>query len=111
MIIRITLNTTGHPPWKLAAAELVFTDEDDPRLNGLVLSGFTIGKSRVEPGALNITVPSRDYTTTGPDGKPAKRTWTFLRALHAADNDTLTQNLLRHIKDAYEDALKRTGDP
>lgn len=111
MIIRILRNTTGRPAWKLADASLVFTDDDDPRLNGLVLSGFTIGTSKVEPGALNITVPSRDYTATGLDGKPIKRTWTFLRALHAADQDTLIQNLLVAIKDAYEATLTKDPDP
>ena len=111
MVIRIVLNKKKEPPWKLADASLVFTEDDDPLLAGLVLSGFTIGASRFPSGEVNITLPSRKYQIMGSGGTREERTWNYLRAAHPEDQDALITKLLEAIRDAYTDALGRKEDP
>jgi len=105
--IKIVRNTRGKPTWKLADASIVFTDEDDPLLAGLVLSGFTIGTGRT-PDTVNITLPSRKYLIKGDKGVMEERVWNYLRSLDPDENKTRIDQLLTAIDDAYHTAKGST---
>ena len=57
LTITILPNDTGHPPGKLADAELRFTESP---LGGLKLIGFAIWERRGGAGR-NVTFPARQY--------------------------------------------------
>ena len=72
MVVKITANDKGHPPGKLADAELHF---DDGALEGLKLIGFGIWERRGGHG-LNVTFPARQYAVNG-----ERRSFALLRPI------------------------------
>jgi len=109
-VIKIKLNTSGKPSWKLAEATLLFDERDGPLLAGLALSGFTLGTSKY-PGSVNVTVPSRKFIVRNAEtGVSEERTWNYLRPTLDTDKEAL-QRLLKAISDAYDDVLLKTGGP
>lgn len=106
-VIKIKLNTSGKPSWKLAEATLIFTPDDGPLLDGLELGGFTIGTSKF-PGSVNVTVPSRKYLVRNTEtNAQEERTWNYLRPVSSTDKDSLPR-LLKAISDAYDDVELKT---
>src|SRR5438132_11016336 len=89
MTIKITPNEKGHPPGKLADAELHFADGP---LAGLKVIGFSIWERRGGNGR-NVTFPARSYSING-----ERRSFALLRPVV----DTTAQNALRErILEAY----------
>ena len=84
LVIKITANDKGHPPGKLADAELHFTDGV---LGGLKLIGFAIWERRGGNGR-NVTFPARQYAVNG-----ERRSFALLRPI----NDTGAQNRVREL--------------
>ena len=72
MVVKITANDKGHPPGKLADAELHFTDG---ALDGLKLIGFSIWERRGGNGR-NVTFPARQYAVDG-----ERRSFALLRPI------------------------------
>ena len=72
MVVKITANDKGHPPGKLADAELHFTDG---ALDGLKLIGFSIWERRGGTGR-NVTFPARQYAVNG-----ERRSFALLRPI------------------------------
>jgi hypothetical protein len=72
MVVKITANDKGHPPGKLADAELHFTDG---ALEGLKLIGFGIWERRGGTGR-NVTFPARQYAVNG-----ERRSFALLRPI------------------------------
>jgi hypothetical protein len=72
MVVKITANDKGHPPGKLADAELHFTDG---ALEGLKLIGFSIWERRGGNGR-NVTFPARQYAVNG-----ERRSFALLRPI------------------------------
>ena len=72
MVVKITANDKGHPPGKLADAELHFTDG---ALDGLKLIGFSIWERRGGNGR-NVTFPARQYAVNG-----ERRSFALLRPI------------------------------
>jgi hypothetical protein len=72
IVIKILPNDTGHPPDKLADAELHFVDGT---LEGLKLVGFAIWERR--GGGRHVTVPARHYAVAG-----GRRSYGLLRPIH-----------------------------
>ena len=92
--VRIIPNLQGHPPGKLADAEVIFEADAGP-LSGLKLSGFAVWERR--DGGRNVTFPARPFTANG-----ARRSFVLLRP---AGGDTSVQDPLRQcILDAYSRA-------
>jgi hypothetical protein len=88
MQVSITPNERGHPPGKLADAELHFTEGP---LEGLKLIGFSIWKRR--GGWRSVTFPSRQYAVNG-----KRRSFALLRPVA----DHAGQDRIRDlILDAY----------
>ncbi len=100
MIVKLLPNDTGHPPGKLADAELHF---DEGSLAGLKLVGFAVWQRGSSSGK-NVTFPARSYSVNG-----ERRSFALLRpigdmaaheavrqlildayALHEAERDTLS---------------------
>ena len=89
--VRITPNTTGNPPGKLADAEVIFGADAGP-LSGLKLIGFAIWERR--SGGRNVTFPARQYSVNG-----ERRSFALLRP---ANGETSAQEAIRDlILDAY----------
>ncbi len=88
MVIKI-VPTNGHPPGKLADAELHFTDGP---LEGLKLIGFAVWERKTGNGR-NVTFPARQYSVNG-----ERRSFALLRPLA----DTRAQDRVRDfILEAY----------
>src|SRR3954452_327667 len=89
MVVKITANDKGHPPGKLADAELHFTDG---ALEGLKLIGFSIWERRGGNGR-NVTFPARQYALNG-----ERRSFALLRPI----TDVHAQERIRDlILEAY----------
>ena len=98
--VRIIPNEQGHPPGKLADAEVVFEADAGP-LSGLKLSGFAVWERR--DGGRNVTFPARSFTANG-----ARRSFVLLRP---AGEDTRAQDpLRRRILDAYNRLEERATE-
>ena len=98
MIIRISPNAKGHPPGKLADAELHFTDGP---LNGLKLIGFAIWERRGGGGGRNVTFPARQYSVAG-----ERRSYALLRPIV----DSTAQDKIRDlILEAFAEFEGRTA--
>ena len=90
MTIRITPNDKGHPPGKLAEAELHFSEGP---LEGLKLIGFSIWERR-GGGGRNVTFPARQYAVNG-----ERRSFALLRPII----DSTAQGKVRElILDAFQ---------
>jgi hypothetical protein len=90
MTVKITLNDKGHPPGKLAEAELHFSEGP---LEGLKLIGFSIWERR-GGGGRNVTFPARQYAVNG-----ERRSFALLRPIV----DSTAQGKLRElILDAFQ---------
>ena len=91
MTIKLVANDKGHPPGKLADAELHFTEGP---LEGLKLTGFSVWE-RKTGGGRNVTFPARSYSVNG-----ERRSFALLRPTA----DSTGQNRIRDlILEAYED--------
>ena len=89
--VRISPNTKGSPPGKLADAELIFEAESGP-LSGLKLIGFAVWERR--DGGRNVTFPARQYSVNG-----ERRSFALLRP---TNGDVAAQEAIRQcILDAY----------
>ena len=84
MTVRISPNDKGHPPGKLADAELHFTEGP---LAGLKLVGFAVWERRGGSGR-NVTFPARQYVING-----ERRSFALLRPLA----DVEAQDRLRDL--------------
>src|SRR3989440_7711302 len=84
MVVKITANDKGHPPGKLADAELHFSDG---ALEGLKLIGFAIWERRGGNGR-NVTFPARSYAVNG-----ERRSFALLRPIV----DQTAQNRVREL--------------
>jgi hypothetical protein len=90
MTVKITPNDKGHPPGKLAEAELHFSEGP---LEGLKLIGFSIWERR-GGGGRNVTFPARQYAVNG-----ERRSFALLRPIV----DSTAQGKLRElILDAFQ---------
>jgi hypothetical protein len=100
MTVKILANDKGHPPGKLAEAELHFTDGP---LEGLKLVGFSIWE-RKTGDRRNVTFPSRAFSMNG-----ERRSFALLRPA----TDSTAQNRLRDLilaaYDEYATALAATA--
>jgi len=89
--VKILPNETGHPPGKLADAEMIFETEAGP-LSGLKLIGFAVWERR--NGGRNVTFPARQYSVNG-----ERRSFALLRP---ANGELSAQEAVRTlILDAY----------
>jgi hypothetical protein len=96
--VRISPNTKGSPPGKLADAELIF--EAGP-LSGLKLIGFSVWERRSGSGR-NVTFPARQYAVNG-----ERRSFALLRP---ANGDLSAQEAVRDlILEAYSASLAQTA--
>jgi len=97
MVVKIVPNDKGHPPGKLADAELHFSEGP---LEGLKLIGFSIWERRGGSGR-NVTFPARQYSVNG-----ERRSFALLRPVA----DTTAQNKLRElILEAFQDYEERAA--
>jgi len=97
MVVKITANDKGHPPGKLADAELHFTDG---ALEGLKLIGFSIWERR-GGGGRNVTFPARQYGVNG-----ERRSFALLRPI----TDVHAQERIRDlILEAYAEHEERSA--
>ena len=83
--VKILRNERQTPPWKLADAELHFTDGE---LSGLKLVGFAVWERRTGAGR-NVTFPARQYSVNGD-----RRSFALLRS---ANGDVTAQDRLREV--------------
>lgn len=89
--VKIIANHAGHPPGKLAEAELIFEPDAGP-LSGLKLIGFAVWERR--DGGRNVTFPARQYSVNG-----ERRSFALLRP---QNGDVDAQDAIRQvILDAY----------
>jgi hypothetical protein len=84
MTVKIVLNEKGHPPGKLADAELHFTAGP---LEGLKLIGFAVWERRSGAGR-NVTFPARQYSVNG-----ERRSFALLRPI----DDSAAQDRIRDV--------------
>ena len=97
LVVKITPNDKGHPPGKLADAELHFTDG---ALDGLKLIGFSIWERRGGNGR-NVTFPARQYAVNG-----ERRSFALLRPIA----DVGAQNRIRDlVLEAYAEYEERSA--
>jgi hypothetical protein len=97
MTIKIMPNDKGHPPGKLAEAELHFTEGP---LEGLKLIGFSIWERRDGNGR-NVTFPARSYSVNG-----ERRSFALLRPVV----DTTAQNRIRDlVLEAFQEHEERVA--
>jgi hypothetical protein len=95
--IKITPNDKGHPPGKLADAEVHFSDG---AFGGLRLIGFSIWERRGGSGR-NVTFPARQYSVNG-----ERRSFALLRPIA----DATAQNKLRElILEAFQEYEERAA--
>ena len=97
LVVKITPNDKGHPPGKLADAELHFSDGE---LGGLKLLGFAIWERR-GGGGRNVTFPARQYAVNG-----ERRSYALLRPITDADAQTRIRDL---VLEAYADYEERSA--
>ena len=97
LVIKITANDKGHPPGKLADAELHFTDGV---LGGLKLLGFAIWERR-GGGGRNVTFPSRSYAVNG-----ERRVYALLRPITDSDAQARIRD---RVLQAYADYEERSA--
>src|SRR3954452_22576607 len=94
MVVKITANDKGHPPGKLADAELHFTDG---ALEGLKLIGFSIWERRGGNGR-NVTFPARQYAVNG-----ERRSFALLRPVADVAAQTRVRDLILQAYAEYEE--------
>lgn len=100
-IVAIVPNETGHPPGKLADAELHFTDGD---LDGLKLIGFSVWEGRGGKGR-NVTFPARQYAVNG-----ERRSFALLRPIDDGSAQERVRSLVLQAYAEYErEAAEETG--
>ena len=93
MVVKITANDKGHPPGKLADAELHFTDG---ALDGLKLIGFSIWERRGGNGR-NVTFPARQYAVNG-----ERRSFALLRPITDVHAQERIRDLILEAYAEYE---------
>lgn len=93
MVVKITPDTKGHPPGKLADAEIHFISGP---LEGLKLIGFGIWERRSGAGR-NVTFPARQYSVNG-----ERRSFALLRPIADATAQERIRDLILEAFDAYE---------
>lgn len=97
MTVKFVPNDKGHPPGKLADAELHF--QGGP-LDGLKLIGFSVWERR--SGGRNVTFPARQYSMNG-----ERRSYAILRPIA----DAASQHVLRDlILEAYAELEAHVGE-
>src|ERR671922_2803316 len=84
--VKIIPNEKGHPPGKLADAEVIFEPEAGP-LSGLKLIGFSVWERR-SGGGRNVTFPARQYSVNGD-----RRSFSLLRPI----GDSTAQDRIREM--------------
>ena len=90
MTIKFTPNDKGHPPGKLADAELHFAGGP---IDGLKLIGFAVWERK--NGGRTVTFPARQYSVNG-----ERRSYAMLRPIV----DSTSQDRLRDlILEAYKE--------
>jgi len=94
MVVKITANDKGHPPGKLADAELHFTDG---ALDGLKLIGFSIWERRGGNGR-NVTFPARQYAVNG-----ERRSFALLRPITDVHAQERVRDLILEAYVEYEE--------
>ena len=94
LVVKITPNEKGHPPGKLADAELHFIGGE---LDGLRLLGFSIWERR-GGGGRNVTFPARTYAVNGD-----RRTFALLRPIADAEAQTPIRELVLRAFDEYDE--------
>lgn len=94
MTIKIMPNDKGHPPGKLADAELHFTDGP---LEGLKLIGFSIWERRGGSGR-NVTFPARQYSVNG-----ERRSFALLRPIVDATGQDKLRGLILEAFQEFEE--------
>lgn len=90
--VKIIPNEQGHPPGKLADAEVFFEAAAGP-LNGLKLVGFAVWERR--NGGRNVTFPARQYSFNG-----ERRSFALLRPI-TDGNGSVSEAIRDCILDAY----------
>lgn len=93
MIVKIVPNEKGHPPGKLADAELHFAQGP---LDGLKLIGFSIWERKSGNGR-NVTFPARQYSVNG-----ERRSFALLRPLVDAQAQDRVRDLILEAYAEYE---------
>ena len=100
MTVKFTANDKGHPPGKLADAELHFNDGP---LADLKLIGFAIWERR-GGGGRNVTFPARQYAVNG-----ERRSFALLRPIvDATAQDRIRELILEAFTEYAERAAART---
>lgn len=102
MLVKIVANERGHPPGKLADAELHFTDGV---LDGLKLIGFAIWErtatrvpaDRGTSNARNVTFPARQYSVNG-----ERRSFALLRPIVDVTAQDRVRELILNAYAEYE---------
>ena len=94
LVVKITPNDKGHPPGKLADAELHFTDG---ALDGLKLIGFSIWERRGGNGR-NVTFPARQYAVNG-----ERRSFALLRPITDVHAQERIRDLILEAYAEYEE--------
>ena len=100
MTVKIIANETGHPPGKLADAELHFTDGV---LEGLKLLGFAIWERRNGDGR-NVTFPARSFSLNG-----ERRNFALLRPYTDSTAHTRLREVILAAYDAHAASLAATA--
>jgi hypothetical protein len=94
LVVKITPNEKGHPPGKLADAELHFSEGV---LDGLRLIGFSIWERR-GGGGRNVTFPARQYAVNG-----ERRSFALLRPITDAASQERVRELVLAAFDEYDE--------
>jgi hypothetical protein len=94
LVVKITPNEKGHPPGKLADAELHFIDGE---LDGLKLIGFSIWERR-GGGGRNVTFPARQYAVNG-----ERRSFALLRPIADVRSQEKIRELVLQAFDEYDE--------
>ena len=97
LVVKITPNEKGHPPGKLADAELHFIGGE---LDGLKLLGFSIWERR-GGGGRNVTFPARQYAVNG-----ERRSFALLRPI--VDN-TAQERVRELVLEAFTEYEERAA--
>ena len=93
MTIKIVPNDKGHPPGKLADAELHFSQGP---LEGLKLIGFGVWERKTGNGR-NVTFPARQYSVNG-----ERRSFSLLRPITDATAQDRLRDLILQAYTQYE---------
>lgn len=97
MLVKITPNSSGNPPGKLADAELHFTEGP---LEGLKLIGFAVWERRNQTGR-NVTFPARQYSVNG-----ERRSFALLRPIVDASAQERIRELILQAYAEWEESQK-----